>query len=242
MFVRSFIFNVAFIASTALISLTGSLLLPAPPRIMRQVQTTWGRVVFWLLKAIIGTDYEIRGRENFPTKPAVYVCKHQSAWDTLIFFLLNTDTVYVVKEELVKIPFFGWLVSRAGSISVDRTAGMSALKALVADTQARIDEGVNVVIFPEGTRSRVGEEGTYHPGVAALYKNVDAPIHPVALNSGVFWSRRSFLKRRGTVLFEMLPEVPKGLDRRVFMQELKTSIEGHSRALEAESQRLLADE
>ena len=235
MFVRSFIFNVAFIGTTALISLLGTLLVPAPPRIMRKVQTLWGRVVFWLLKVIVGTDYQVRGRENFPSQPAIFVCKHQSAWDTLIFFLLNTNTVYVVKEELLKIPFFGWLVRRAGSISVDRKAGLSALKSLIADTQARLDEGLNVVIFPEGTRSKVGEVGTYHPGVAALYKNVDAPMHMVALNSGVFWSRRSFLKRRGTVLFEMLPQVPKGMDRRTFMDHIKTEIEGHSRALENES-------
>jgi len=231
-FVRSLLFNVAFISATACISVIGTLLIVAPRGAMRRIQTLWGQVSLTLLRWIVGTNHEILGKENLPGQPAVFICKHQSAWDTLIFFLFGPNNIYVVKEELVKIPVFGWCVSRAGSISVDRNAGMSALRKLVADTQARVDEGLNVVVFPEGTRSQVGSAGTYQPGIAAIYKSVDAPIIPVALNSGVFWSRRSFLKYPGTILMEILPEIPKGLDRRAFMKEIESRIESHTRALE----------
>jgi 1-acyl-sn-glycerol-3-phosphate acyltransferase len=141
----------------------------------------------------------------------------------------------VLKKELLAIPFWGWCAAKSGSIGVDRSAGASALKAMVRDVEDELARGTPIVIFPEGTRTEPGKRGTYHPGIAALYARTKAPVVPVALNSGVFWGRREFLKRPGTMILEFLPPLPAGLDRRTFMAELERRIEQASDKLVAEA-------
>ena len=238
--IRSLAFNAIFFAWTFLFSVSVILLGFLPRKLLQQVISEWMRTVMTVLRWTTGIRYEVRGWEHFPTGPAIIASKHQSAWDTGIFYILCYDTAYVLKRELTWIPFYGWVLKRVKMIAVDRSARASALKLLVRQTGAALAAGRQVVIFPEGTRRAVGAPPDYQPGVAALYRAFDVPVVPVAVNSGLYWPRRSFLKKRGTILIEFLPHIPKGLDRKAFMAELEGRIEEGTNRLVAEGQRTLS--
>ncbi|MBF0252101.1 MAG: 1-acyl-sn-glycerol-3-phosphate acyltransferase [Alphaproteobacteria bacterium] len=231
---RSFLFNVVFFGGGLVF---GLLLLPTlvlPRGAAQWGLRAWAKTMFFFLRWIVGLDWEVRGRENLPAEPCIIASKHQSAWETGVFHQILPDPSYILKQELLSIPLFGWVLARGGAIAIDRKAGASALKLMIKGTQERLARGQNVIIFPEGTRSAPGKSGTYHPGIAALYKGVDAPIVPVALNSGLFWQRRSFLKRPGRIVLEFLPPIAPDLDRKVFMSALQSAIEDASNRLAAE--------
>jgi len=233
--IRSFLFNFVFFIG----GFTLSFLL-FPIMILPRGAVQWGLkflgdTLMWFLKVITGLSWEVRGLENIPDVPCIFACKHQSAWETAVFYKLVADPAFILKKELLSIPFFGWYLNRSGAIAIDRKAGASALKGMIKDAQERLERGQHIVIFPEGTRSAPGKPGTYHPGVAALYKGLDAPLVPVALNSGLFWQRRSFLKRPGKITIEILPAMEPGLDRKDFMRELQNKIETASNALADEA-------
>lgn len=235
LYIRSFLFLVYMYGGTFLLSFFLILLLPFPPKVMRFGSQIWGKMLMWGVRVICGIRYEIRGLENLPESGAIIACKHQSAWDTAIFVVLRLSTCYVLKKELLKIPFYGWFVNRGGHVAVDRAAGASALKGLVADVKAALKEDRNIVIFPEGTRSEPGKTGTYHPGIAAIYTQTNLPVIPVALNSGVFWGRKSFLKKPGTMVLDIMEPIEAGLKRREFMSRLETTIEERTSKLEQEA-------
>ena len=186
------------------------------------------------LKVLVGLSYEVRGRENIPIGPALYSSKHQSAWDTGIFFLLLEDPSFVLKKELLSIPLYGWLLKKAKMVAINRDGGGLALRQLVRESQKIIEDGRQLVIFPEGTRSRPGTKLPYHPGVAAIYKKNGVSVTPVALNSGLFWGRRSFAKKPGKIIIEFLPPVVPGMERKAFIAELESRIEKASNLLFAE--------
>jgi len=229
--IRSFLLNIIFFVGGAMLALMLFPCLLLSRRAMQAGLKLWATSVMWFLRVIAGLSWEVRGLEKLPNRPCIFACKHQSAWETGIFYLLVNDPSYILKKELLSIPFFGWYLAKSGAIAIDRKAGVSALKLMIKGAQHRLARGQNVVIFPEGTRSAPGKPGTYHPGVAALYKGVDAPVVPVALNSGLFWQRRSFLKRPGRITIEFLPAMAPGQDRKAFMHELKTQIEDGSNRL-----------
>lgn len=239
-FIRSLLFNIYMFGGTAVIALTLLVLMPFSAQEMRKGSQFWTRYVMWGMKHITGIDYEIRGLENLPENGAIIACKHQSAWDTAIFVLLRISTAYILKKELLSIPLYGWYVKRSGHIAVDRAAGASALKGMVADVKAALEKERNIVIFPEGTRSSPGEPGTYQPGVAAIYTQTKQPVIPVAVNSGLFWGRRSFLKKPGKIVMEIMPPIEPGLKRKEFMDVLEKTIEDKTSELEAEGQKYLS--
>jgi len=223
--VGSGLYNCVFIGWTAVAVTLMILLLPFPRFAMQRAVKAWAWSQHWALKALVGLDFELRGRENILPGGAIYASKHQSAWDTYVFYLLFSDPSYIMKKELMQIPVWGWMARKCAAISVDREGGAGALKALVRDVKDRLGAGRQVIIFPEGTRTEPGARLPYHPGIAALYSQCDAPVVPVALNSGLFWGRRSFRKQPGIITVEFLPPIPAGLKRRDFMQALETSIE-----------------
>lgn len=235
-FLRSLAFNLLFYVWVALFSFTLTLVLWLPRRWLQEAIGLWMRSVMAMLTAITGLGYEVRGWSHMPPGPALVASKHQSAWDTGIYYVLLHNPAYVLKRELTWIPFYGWVLSRVRSVAVDRTAGGAALKSLVRQSRVVLEEGRPVVIFPEGTRKAVGAAPAYQPGIAALDRATDLPVIPVALNSGLYWGRRSFLRRPGKVVVEFLPAMPKGLDRRAFMAELESRIETATARLVAEAQ------
>ncbi|MGB8274798.1 MAG: lysophospholipid acyltransferase family protein, partial [Alphaproteobacteria bacterium] len=165
----------------------------------------------------------------------VLAVKHQSAFETLALPLILGDPAFVVKRELFAIPLFGWFLARLGMIAIDRKAGAAALKSIVRRAKRALATGRHVVIFPEGTRVALHAKRPYHAGVAALYAMAGAPVVPVALDSGLYWRRRGFLKRPGRVVIEFLPPIAPGLDRDAFMAELQSRIEGATKRLVAEA-------
>jgi 1-acyl-sn-glycerol-3-phosphate acyltransferase len=229
------LFNGALTVWSAVILLVVLALLPFPGRMLQSVTRLWMRSLHWLLRVTVGLTYEVRGLEGLPPGPVIFAAKHQSAWDTTIFYCLVEDPAYVLKKELLSIPIYGWYLQRTKMISIDREAGPSALRRMLRQADEALGRGRSVVIFPEGTRVAPGEKLPYHPGVAALYSRTEAAVVPVAVNSGLFWGRRSFLKRPGTIVIEMLPPMPRDLDRRGFMAELERRIEEATARLVAEA-------
>ncbi len=237
MVVRSLLFNVAFWLWTgALVILVLPMLLWPRPAMMAAARL-WERGVQGLLAALAGLTYEVRGRERIPAEPALFAIKHQSTWETLTVHLLLADPAIVLKQELTRIPLFGRYLLHAGMIRIDRRGGARALRALVEDARAALARGSEVVVFPEGTRAPPGGRNPYHPGVAALYLQLGCKVVPVALNSGLFWGRRSFVKRPGRIVIEFLAPIEPGLERKAFMAELERRIEGATQELIAEARR-----
>ena len=180
---------------------------------------------FAMLRVVTGLGYRVEGAENIVAGPVIYASKHQSAWDTMIFPVILKKPAVVLKKELRRIPFYGWYLNKYGCIGIDRSAGAKALRSMVQEARAAIAAGRPIVVFPEGTRTSPGEHGTYLSGVAALYRELEIPVIPVALNSGLFWSRRSYLRRPGTITLRFLPPIPPGLERKSFMERLESEIE-----------------
>ena len=201
-FIRSVLFNAFILVLHAALVVGMLVLLPFPRRWMQATVRAWTDVLRGGLKAIVGLDLEVRGRDNLPQGACVIASKHQSALDTFVFYLLLNDPNYVMKKELMRIPVWGWHARKCGAISIDREGGAGALKQLVRDIEDRMKGGRQVIVFPEGTRTAPGTRHPYNPGIAALYTRIQAPVVPVALNSGLFWGRRSFNKKPGVVTIE----------------------------------------
>jgi 1-acyl-sn-glycerol-3-phosphate acyltransferase len=234
LFIRSLAFYALFYCWSALLQV---LCLPAillPQGAVTRVHRTWVRGNFALLAVLCDLRYEIRGLERLPQAPCIIAAKHQSAWDTMIFALLLRRPGHILKRELLWVPVFGWYLLRAGGIPIDRKGGARALKRMIAAARQKIAEGRHIVIFPEGTRVAPGRRVPYQPGVAALYTQLKVPVVPVALNSGLFWGRRTFLKMPGRIALEFLEPIPPGLRRREFLEVLEQRIESASADLAAE--------
>jgi len=229
---RSFVFTAYLYGLTASMAviLSPLLLLPASSKASGAAIRLWARWLLAGLKVICGTTYEVRGRQHLPHGAALIASKHQAMWETVSFFHILDDPAFVLKRELMQIPFYGWFCKKAGMISIDRQAHATALRQMVKDARNQTALGRPVVIFPEGTRGEPGGRNDYKPGVAALYRQLDLPCIPVALNSGLFW-RRGRPKRAGTIVVEFLPPIAPGLSRKDFMHTLENEIETASRRL-----------
>lgn len=206
---RSLLFNIAFFGFTALMSITGLPLLLAPSAWVRRAMRLWARVVVTMLRLICGVRVVVEGREHLPASgPALIASRHESAFDTIIWFTLVPEAVYVLKRELLRIPVYGWHARRAGMISVDRKGGATAMRGMLREAKESAALGRQIVIFPEGTRAHPGETLPLQPGIQALAKATGLPVIPVATNSGRIWGRRAFLKRPGTITLRVLPPLP----------------------------------
>lgn len=229
--VRATAFNVLFWAMTALLAVLYLPLLLAPPLWMMAAARVWIRAMLWLLRAIVGLRTRAIGWENLTDQPVLIASKHQSAWETLAFNVLLRRPVFVIKRELFWVPFYGWYAHHAGMIGVDRKGGAKALRRMMEAAKTAVAARRPIVIFPEGTRTAPGAPPRYQPGTAALYQALGVPVVPVALNSGLFWGRRAFVKRAGTIVVEFLPPIQPGLPREEFMRRLEAAIEMGTRRL-----------
>jgi 1-acyl-sn-glycerol-3-phosphate acyltransferase len=226
LWLRSLAFNVGWYLGTTAIALVGLPLLLAPRRWVVGWARLWIAFVLWWLRVTVGLTHRVVGRENLPAGPAILASKHQSSWETLSFTLLFDDIAVVLKRELLFIPVVGWAMARAGNVAVTRGDGAAALRGLVKRARAAIAEGRSIVIFPEGTRVAPGDSRPYQVGTAALYRQLGVPVVPIALNSGLFWGRRKWIKRPGVLTLQILPPIQPGLSRDAFMKTLQESIEG----------------
>lgn len=228
---RSALFNLAFYLNFIVWLLAAVPTLVMPRHAIIAVVKAWGRVNLWLLRVICGIDVEWRGLEKIPPGPLLVAAKHQSAWETFALLPLFSDPTFILKRELMWLPLFGWLAHKAGMIPVDRSAGKDALGAMTGAFRAALAEGRQVIIFPEGTRRPPEAEPSYKLGILFLYTGGQAPCLPIALNSGLFWERRGFLRHPGTIRVDILDPIPPGLGRRVFFRRLQGDIETATAAL-----------
>lgn len=234
---RAFLFNVLFFAGTAALCIVLVPLMPFGRKPNQWVGHMWCRLTQGMLAMTVGMYKRIRGLENLPKGPCILVAKHQSAWETLTFHTVVPDPAYILKKELTRIPLMGQFLLLSGQIAVDRSAGSSALKDMIKGAERALADGRQIVIFPEGTRTPPGSDRPYHPGIYALYKAFpDTPVIPVAINSGMFWGRHSFMKYGGEVTMEFLPTIEPDLDRKTFMKTIKGRIDDRTRELEREAQ------
>ena len=232
---RSIGFTICNLSATVVLALAMIPTLLLPRRAMPTVGRVWAAMVNGLVRGVIGSTIEYRGTEYMPTDAALVAVKHQSAWETSALLGILPDACFILKNELQLIPVFGWYLMKNKQVAVDRGAGAKALKSLLRGARAAADAGRQIVIFPEGTRVPPGESRAYQPGVAALYKALDLPVVPVALNSGVAWGRRRFIKRPSPIIVEFGEPIPPGLERKDFMDRLRAAIEPATRRLEAEA-------
>jgi 1-acyl-sn-glycerol-3-phosphate acyltransferase len=201
------------------------------PRSLPGFARSWSRAWLAVYAAVCGVSYEIRGREHLPRGGCVLAMKHQSVWDTCALFAIFDRPVYVFKSELRWIPFFGWSLLRLGCVPVKRGTGKLALDDMVAGTRIALGESKQVVIFPEGTRSMIGQPPKYKTGISYLYEQLGVACVPVALNSGLLWPRRRFLRPRGRIVVEILPAIAPGLPRKEMLEHLVSVIEAASNRL-----------
>ena len=224
--VRSFIFNIAFYSLTFFwcLSLIWALL-STRQRMMVSV-CAYLRVVRAMERRILNLDYDVVGLDRVPPGPVIVAAKHQSAWETMkLHLILQDDPTVVLKRELMSLPFWGWYARKAEMIPVDRGAGASAVSGMIEGAKKAVADGRKIVIFPQGTRTAPGAWRRYRPGVAALYEHLGLPVVPVALNSGMFWGRRRFLKSDGRVTVEFLEPIAPGLPPAMMMDLLVDRLE-----------------
>ena len=237
--VRSVLFNVLFYLNLMLLLVVATFTLVLPRRAVIGMAKLWGRTSVWLLRVICNINVEWRGIEKIPQGPVVVAAKHQSTWETFALVSLFDDPTFIIKRELMWIPVFGWCTIKGRMIPVDRGAGSQALTAMAERARVEIQGGRQLIIFPEGTRRAPGAEPRYKFGVAHLYAEIGVPCLPIALNSGLFWRRRSFLRYPGTIVVECLDPIPPGLDKQVFFARLQEEIESATARLVAEGRREL---
>jgi 1-acyl-sn-glycerol-3-phosphate acyltransferase len=232
---RSLLYAIAFYTVTAAMLLGLSWLLLAPRAWAMAGLKLHGRLATWLLDKIAGTKMEVRGREKLPSGPVLIVAKHQSAWDTFALIPLFDDPAIILKDELKWIPLYGWFAVKFEHILVKREKAAVALKAMVRDARDRVGDGRQILIFPEGTRTAPGAAPDYKPGYLALYEALDVPCVPLALNSGVFWPRRSLRRYPGTIVVEFLDPVMPGMPRKAAKADIETRLEAACARLLAEA-------
>ncbi len=196
---RSTVYTLIQIVITPPYALIALATFPLPPLSRYRIISGWAHLMLFLLRVICGVRYRVLGAEYIPKIPSIVLSKHQSAWETLAFQQIFPPQVWVLKKELLRIPFFGWGLAMTSPIAIDRSSGKAALKQIVIQGRDRLQQGFWIVIFPEGTRIAPGEKGKYGIGGAWLATHVDAPVVPVAHNAGEFWSKDAFVKLPGTI-------------------------------------------
>lgn len=235
---RSILFQIAFftiMAAIMMVTLPFYFLLPHRAAIA--VVKLWIRSTMWALRVFAGTRIEVRGLERLPKGAALIAPKHQSAFETMALFPLLDDPTFVMKKQLMMIPLFGWYTWKAGMIAVDRAGGSKALRTLAADCRAAAAQGRQIILFPEGTRRAVGAPPDYKFGIIHLYRELKIPVIPIALNAGLYWPRRSFMRYPGTIIIDVLEPIAPGLDSKTFLAKLIAAIEPATDRLIAEAAR-----
>jgi 1-acyl-sn-glycerol-3-phosphate acyltransferase len=234
--IRSIFYEVWFYFTILLVGGVGMIFTIINPKFAINVVNIWSRVSLFGLRWLMGISIEIRGRENLIDGPMLVAGKHLSTLDTIVPFTVMNTPAFVFKNELFKMPIFGWYLKSSGMIGIDRDGAMAALKSMVAEAKVRNAEGRPILIFPEGTRKELFAETDYKPGVAAIYGLLGVPCVPMALNTGVHWPAHGLLKTKGKVIFEFLPAIEVGLKRHDFMERLEASLEAKTTELIKEAQ------
>jgi 1-acyl-sn-glycerol-3-phosphate acyltransferase len=234
---RSVLYAIVQLVITPPYSILALLTFPLSPHTRYRIITTWSRAMMWCAAHICGIRYRVLGTENIPDVPCIILSKHESAWETLALQMIFPPQVWVVKRELLWIPFFGWGLAMLSPIAIDRRSGVRALRQTVQQGQDRLARGFSIVIFPEGTRSAPGVSGTYQVGGAWLATQTRAPVVPVAHNAGRCWPRNAFVKYPGTITVSIGPPVQTaGRKAADIMRDVEQWIENEMQRIDTREQ------
>jgi 1-acyl-sn-glycerol-3-phosphate acyltransferase len=236
-FLRSLVYNVLFylLLTFWLIVAIPTFVMPRPG--ILHIARAWARSSIWLLRVICNVKVEYRGLEKIQDGPLIVASKHQSTWETFALLQFFDQPLFILKRELRWIPFFGWYLIKANMIGVDRAAGGRSLLQMARRAGEEVRRGRQLIIFPEGTRTPVGAAPQYKTGIAQIYVDCGVNCLPVALNSGLFWPRRTFMRYPGTLVVEFLDPLPPGLSRREFIARVSALIEEATNRLIETAQR-----
>ncbi len=226
--IKSFLFNIYFIIVSLGCALFGLVFLLGARRTAFIVPQFWEKMLSFGARWLLDLDYKVEGLENLPKGPCLLASKHQSAWETFSFCGIFPEAVFIAKQELRYLPFMNFHFDKQKTIFVNRKLGSATRADMIRQAKERVADGDRIVIYPEGTRHAVGTKPKYKMGIASLYKELNVPVVPIALNSGVFWPRRSFLKKPGTITVSILPPIQPGLSQDDFMATLQNAIETRS--------------
>ncbi|MBA0903111.1 MAG: 1-acyl-sn-glycerol-3-phosphate acyltransferase [Candidatus Nitrotoga sp.] len=225
-FIRSLIFSLLQAVITPVYTLIAILTFPLHPITRYRIISGWALTMLWLLRVVCGIRMEVRGAENIPKRPCLVLCKHQSAWETIALQKVFPPQVWVIKRELLWLPFFGWGLAMTSPVAIKRSEGREAIRQLLRQGKERLRLGFCVVIFPEGTRVNFGERGKYKIGGALLSESSGAPAIPVAHNAGKLWGRNSFIKYPGVITMSIGQAIePAGLKAEEINQRVEEWIE-----------------
>ena len=225
-FVRSLLLAVFQAALTVVFGILSLGTVVLPPFARYRFIALWARIVLWFAGLVCGVRYRVVGAEHLPTEPCIVLCKHQSAWETLALQLILPPQVWVLKKELLRVPFFGWGLAMLSPIAIDRSAGRQAMKQMVTQGKQRLAMGFWIVMYPEGTRVPPGERGQYHIGGAWLATQTGAKVVPIAHNAGTLWPKNAFLKRPGTITVTIGEQIdPTGMKAEALRVQVEEWIE-----------------
>ncbi|CCD90766.1 putative 1-acylglycerol-3-phosphate O-acyltransferase (plsC) [Bradyrhizobium sp. ORS 375] len=224
-FLRSLLFNILFYPNFVFWLLVALPTLAMPRAALLRVANWWAQSNIFLMRVVCNIRVEYRGTEKIPKGPLIVAAKHQSMWETISLLHFFDAPFFVLKRELLRIPLFGQYLIKANMVAIDRSSGARALKQVMRRAAEEVKHGRQFVIFPEGTRRPAGAPPDYKGGVGLIYTDCGVPCLPVALNSGLFWPRRTFLRYPGTLVVEFLDPLPPGLPRDEFMTRLQNMIE-----------------
>jgi 1-acyl-sn-glycerol-3-phosphate acyltransferase len=225
-FLRSLVFEIARLLLTVVFAIISLATFPFPPLTRYRVITIWTRLVLGLARSLCGVRYRVLGAENLPQQPCIVLSKHQSSWETFAFQLILPPQVWVLKRELLRVPFFGWGLAMMSPIAIDRGSATRALKQMLEQGRARLRAGWWIVVFPEGTRVAPGRRGRYHVGGAWLACQTGATVVPIAHNAGTLWRRNAFVKYPGTITVSVGPAIrPEGMNPETLKRKVEDWIE-----------------
>jgi 1-acyl-sn-glycerol-3-phosphate acyltransferase len=224
-FLRSLLFNLLFYPNFVLWAVIALPTLAMPRKALLRVTNWWAQSNILMMRVICNIRIEYRGTEKIPKGPLIVAAKHQSMWETISLLHFFDEPFFVLKRELLRIPIFGQYLMKADMVAIDRSSGRQALMKIVKRAGEEVRRGRQFVIFPEGTRRPPGAPPDYKAGVGLIYVDCGVPCLPVALNSGLFWPRRTFMRYPGTLVVEFLDPLPPGLPRAEFLARIQSVIE-----------------
>lgn len=238
--IRSLLFYALFLSHTAILAIvigTLGIATRRPTRLGWALSKYWVASSKFLLRWIVGIRSKVEGAENIPPGPCIFASKHMSDWDIFALVPYAERPAYIAKKELMDIPFFGWAAATYDTIRIDRSLGLEAIPAMLGEARAALDRGCRIVIYPEGTRRLPLAPPDYRKGIVSMYMGLDTPVVPVALDSGLYWSRNSLILWPGTARARFLPPIMPGLSAAEFRATLIERIETQTNRMIAEAVR-----
>ena len=225
MVIRSILFYVLLALWTIFMGIICFPYLLVSYQYLRKPVNIWIKGIFKLLQTICNITYEIRGRENIPSYAVIVASKHQSAFETFALFYHINNSIFIHKRQLFLIPIFGQYLKKINMISINRSEGTIAMRKILKQTKQKIQQGKSIIIFPEGTRKKPGENPDYKTGIAGIYKNLETEVLPVAVNSGQFWPKNIIIKKSGKIIIKFLKLIPSQLEKSEFLKTIESVIE-----------------